>query len=126
VIIGRVTNARRALIPLRLISQTGEQHTIDLILDTGFTGHLALPPNHIRKLGLVLTGERTVNLAAGNPIRVSVGRVGLIWRDREMDVPLLQSGTQPLLGMALLWGNRITIDAIEDGAVSIVPMPATA
>ena len=34
----------------------------------------------------------------------------------------MQLDSEPLLGMEFLWNNRITIDAVTDGAVSITPL----
>ncbi|MDE2788346.1 MAG: hypothetical protein OXL37_17035 [Chloroflexota bacterium] len=39
-----------------------------------------------------------------------------------MRARVIQAGTEPLIGMALLLNHRITIDAVADGAVSITPL----
>jgi hypothetical protein len=40
------------------------------------------------------------------------------------DAVVLRSDSEPLLGMALLWGSRVTLDAIEQGEVSIRELQA--
>ena len=32
---------------------------------------------------------------------------------------MLESGSAPLLGMTLLWGSRIVVDALDNGEVTI-------
>lgn len=39
--------------------------TVDAVIDTGFTGALALPSQIIEDLGLVLRDERPVRMASG-------------------------------------------------------------
>ena len=41
------------------------------------------------------------------------------WHGRPSDVLVLNSDSAPLLGMALLWGSRVTVDALTDGQVTI-------
>ena len=41
------------------------------------------------------------------------------WHGRPSDVLVLQSDSVPPLGMTLLWGSRVTMDALNDGEVTI-------
>ena len=90
-----------------------------MVLDTGFTGYLTLPADSIRLLGLAPVGQRTFELANGelSEFRVYLGSVS--WHGRPSDVLILQSDGVPLLGMTLLWGSRVTVNALTGGAVAI-------
>jgi clan AA aspartic protease len=97
----------------------GRPQSVELVLDTGFTGYLTLPPESISQLELTSVGQRTFELANGelSDFQVYLGSVS--WHGRPSDVLVLQSDSDPLLGMALLWGSRVTMDALNDGEVGI-------
>ena len=42
-----------------------------------------------------------------------------MWHEREREVIVLQADGGPLLGMSLLYGNRVTMDIVENGDVAI-------
>ena len=83
------------------------------------TGYLTLPPESIRQLGLPSVGQRTFELANGELFKFQVYLGSVSWHGRPSDVLVLQSDSVPLLGMTLLWGSRVTIDALNDGEVTI-------
>ena len=92
----------------------------EVMLDTGFTGWLALPADFIKQLGLVRSGRPRVTLATGEIRQVDyyVGRV--FWNGAFRQVGIFQTVDQSLLGMQLLKDSRITIDAWDGGRVTIV------
>lgn len=87
---GIVTAEREALVRLVVLGSEdpGTSAEIEAVLDTGFTGHLTLPPEVIEELGLPLLGSRNSVLAetaAASPwtytVRGSYGTVGVgRWR----------------------------------------------
>ena len=68
-----------------------------------------------------VTVRRPTDLRAGQrelfDFQVYLGSVS--WHGRPSDVLVLQSDSVPLLGMALLWGSRIAMDALDGGEVLI-------
>ena len=44
---------------------TAAPQSVELVLDTGFTGYLTLPPESISQLELTSVGQRTFELANG-------------------------------------------------------------
>ena len=119
---GHVTPERRVLIALAIRDGSGIWNTIDVAIDTGFTGQLALPEEYVRQLDLNLDRMRRATPAIGQTRIVSSGFTQLLWDGTPHDVRVIQAGTSPLLGMEFLWNHRITIDAVADGAVSITPL----
>ena len=97
----------------------GRPRSVEVVLDTGFTGYLTLPPGSIRQLGLPSVGQRTFELANGELFEFQVYLGSVSWHGRPSDVLVLQSDSVPLLGMTLLWGSRVTMDALNDGEVTI-------
>ena len=101
----------------------GQPRSLEVVLDTGFTGYLTLPSESISQLGLPSVGQRTFELANGELFDFRVYLGSLSWHGRPSDVLVLQSDSVPLLGMALLWGSRITMDALNEGEVTIEELP---
>ena len=119
---GRIADLNLAWIPVPIQGRDGTWHELIIMLDTGFTGQLALPERYVGQLGLDLDLESRVTPATGQTIPVPAGRAAIIWQGRRRRVRVIQSGTHPLLGMALLWNHRITIDAVPNGPVTITPI----
>ena len=106
-------------IALPVEDDNGEFQECDVILDTGFTGYLTLPETVIEAVGLVSEGQRAVTVASGREETLEYYTAWVSWHDRLKKVGVFQSIDQPLLGMELLYGSRITVDAWEDGEVVI-------
>ena len=100
-------------------SDTEGLRQYDAILDTGFTGSLVLPESVIAELGLAKRGVNILTLGDGeeHPFDYYLGWVS--WRGERREVEVLQSIGQPLLGMELLEGAQVAVDAWEDGAVTV-------
>ena len=122
-IIGTVADGREALIPLTLLGPGESRARIEAVVDTGFTGHLALPSALVGELGLPLRGVRDSFLADGSLVSLDAYRVGVEWDDRVRVVPALSAEGGPLVGMSLLRGSEIRIEAVDGGEVVIRPLP---
>ncbi len=116
---GRVSGDQQALIAVDIIDGEGRPRSVEVVLDTGFTGYLTLPSESISQLGLAPAGQRTFELANGELFDFQVYLGSVSWHGRPNDVLVLQSDSDPLLGMALLWGSRVTMDALNDGDLAI-------
>lgn len=103
----------------------GEFQQCEVILDTGFTGHLTLPETVIEALGLVSEGQRTVTVASGREETLEYYTAWVSWHGRLCEVGVFQSIDQPLLGMELLYGSRITVGVWEGGEVVIEEVSLT-
>jgi clan AA aspartic protease len=118
-ITGTVVEGREALIPLTLLGPNGNRVRIEAVVDTGFTGHLVLPPAVAAGLNLPLRGSRDSFLADGSVVSLDAYRVGVEWEDRVRVVPGLAAEGGPLVGMSLLRGNELRIEAVDGGEVVI-------
>lgn len=78
---GIVTAEREALVRLVVLGpeDPGTSAEIEAVLDTGFTGHLTLPPEVIGELGLPLLGSRNSVLADGGRVALDVHRARVLY-----------------------------------------------
>ncbi len=119
---GRVTtDGSEALLPVRVFDPGlgGGHADIEAVIDTGFTGHLTLPTGMVSSLSLPELGSEEMVLADGRTEIASVHRGTVEWHGHGRTVPALAVGDDPLLGMALLAGSRLQLDAVPGGAVMI-------
>jgi len=118
-IAGRVTTELEAVIHLRVQAIEGQAETVELVIDTGFTGFLALPSERVAALGLPFLGESRATLADGSPADVGVYEAVVHWHKEPLLVPVLAVQGGALVGMALLRGSHLGMDVVEDGSLRI-------
>ena len=122
---GRVSPGQdddRALEARISISIAGANWTfqaLEVVVDTGFTGALALPEPIIRSLGLESYVRRDVTLADGRTIRTAAYTARLLWHGQPVDVWVPMMDSAPMIGTDLLAGSRLSIDWWEGGEVII-------
>ena len=95
---------------------------LEAIVDTGFTGWMALPADTIEELGLTSYGQRPANQAGGVGMFSIYGAL-VSWHGEQRPVLVHRITGDPLIGMALLEGCRLTVDARDDGDVIIEEVP---
>ncbi len=117
-ILGRITENQEAIIELEVVSLNWRE-TIDAVIDTGYDGYLTLPTNLVNRLKLQRAGYRRAILGDGNMVVFELYRVKVLWHGKEREVPVLRTDGGPLVGMALLNGNRLVLDVVKDGNVRI-------
>ena len=102
-----------------VMDASGDLQQFEVILDTGFTGWLMLPEVDINRLGLVREGRHRGILASGNAEEFDYYETLVSWHGQLHEVEVFQSIDQPLLGMELLEGSNVVLDANEGGEVII-------
>ena len=126
VVVNRAGDGTAALEPQVSIPVSGTDRTfrtVEVVVDTGFTGHLTLPERTITQLGLRFLGERRAELADGKHVTYSIYGAMARWHDQDRTMLVHRSESRPLLGMALLNGSRLTVEAWEGGDVAIEETP---
>ena len=118
-ITGSVSQDLEALIAVNVEDGNGASHSLEVVVDTGFTGYLVLPQAVIRRLGLRFSGRRSVILASGEQSTVDAYAGIVSWHGRRRNVIALESSSESLIGMSLLSGSRVTLDVWADGSVLI-------
>jgi clan AA aspartic protease len=92
---------------------------IDAVVDTGFDGESQLPPVIIGRLGHPYEGSTRGLLADGSEGWFDYHTGNILWHGTEREVVVIASDGDPLVGMALLDGSRLTVDAVPGGIVRI-------
>ena len=107
-------------VALHIEDIAGVLHLIEFIVDTGFDLYLTLPTATIQRLGLPYLRQGRALLGDNEVREFAVYGAIVSWQGQSIPVSVFQSETQPpLLGMAMLWGSRLTIDARDGGQVTI-------
>lgn len=93
-----------------------QRQAINAVIDTGFSGFLSLPSAIITALDLPWSASDIVTLGDGSETLFDLYTAIVIWDGHYRDVYIAESETEPLLGMAMLYGYRLQVDAIEGGS----------
>jgi clan AA aspartic protease len=118
-IYGVVNLRREATLPLVVGNSSGQRQVIDTVIDTGFDGFLSLPSEVIVSLGLPWTISNMATLGDGNETLFDFYTGTVIWDGQYRTIDIAESETEPLLGMAMLYGYRLQVDNVEGGIVKI-------
>jgi predicted aspartyl protease len=122
-ILGKVNAKLDAVATLSVLDSADHVHPISTVVDTGFNGHLTLRPAMIARFGLPRTGAVRVQLADGSSSYRHYFGARVVWDGAARTVEALELETDPLLGMNMLSGARLTIDVVDGGAVTIDSIP---
>ena len=120
---GNVQFGREAVVALQISGTGGASHEIEAVVDTGFTGSLTLPPDLITQLGLVWRTRGKALLANGAEDEFDIYVAEISWDGQMRKVLVESADTEPLLGMRLLSGYSLYIEAIDGGKVEIQQLP---
>ena len=121
-IIGRIRADREAVIELEIVG-SNHSETVEVVIDTGFTGFLMLPVDLINRLGLQLIGSRRAILGDGSPVSFNLYLAKIVWQGETREVPTLGAKHDGvLLGMSLLSGSRTILEVVPNGTVTITSL----
>ena len=115
---GRVNQNCEAMLAIVVKNGVSTQ-LVDAVIDTGFSGFLTLPFDMISTLGLSWEGRDVATLGDGTSCTFDVYIGLVIWDGEYREVYINESETVPLIGMQLLRGYDLRIQAIEGGDVTI-------
>lgn len=117
--VNAITGKPRVDLTVSSIFEPNRTLAITAVVDTGNTVHMTLRPEHIRQLALPRQTDRRAVLADGSAVYFPAYAGAILWDGQNRIIPIFEADTEPLLGMAMLWGSRLVIDAWEDGDVAI-------
>ncbi|MBL8206390.1 MAG: clan AA aspartic protease [Blastocatellia bacterium] len=119
---GHVNINLEAVLPLSIFGADGEKHEIEAIIDTGYSGFLALPDAFLALLDLTPSGSEQLTLADGSVINTDIYEVIILWEGQPQKLQVDALASESLVGMALLKGYDIHIRAVVGGTVTITPI----
>jgi len=118
-ITGVVTPLHQAIIRLTVRGPTGHEQEIEAVIDTGFDGVLSLPPASVTALGLPWRRRGRALLADGTESLFDVYEATVMWDGAPLRIAVDAADINPLVGMRLLHGHELTIQAVVGGQVTI-------
>jgi clan AA aspartic protease len=119
VITGIVNANLQPLISVPVFSGSGARHEIEAMVDTGYNGWLALPPNLIAMLGLPWSRRGRATLADGSTVVFDIYEGTLLWDGVILTILIDEAGGVPLVGMSLMHGYEVNVHAVDRGSVTI-------
>jgi len=120
---GTFAVGRGAVIPLLIRGPDGSNLDVDAVIDTGFSGYMTLPASLAEALGLIFKSGGTLVLADGTHRDFDVYIVEIAWDGQWRTVLASALGDQVLVGMRMIDGHRLLIEAVPEGPVEIAPLP---
>jgi clan AA aspartic protease len=113
------------LLPLGLLagvenySEEGTSLEVEAVVDTGFDGELTLPSRTIRRLGYPHAGSAGGTLADGSEVQFDFHEGQVLWHGAVRPVAVIAAEGQPLIGMALLRGSRLSVKVLPGSEVTV-------
>lgn len=120
---GIVTADRAAVVRIFVLGPEGQVREFEVIVDTGFDGYLTLSSSVVAGLGLIWRRRGSALLADGRETVFDSYEASVIWDGQRRRVVVDAVETVPLLGMALLSGYKLTLEAVVGGDVKIERLP---
>jgi clan AA aspartic protease len=117
--IGNVNSRREAIIQFAVLGENNQRQAIKAVIDTGYTGFLTLPFAIITTLGLTWYMQEEGILGDGSLCMFNVFEASVIWDGQIKSIEINESETDPLVGMGLLEGYELNIQAFVGGLVTI-------
>ncbi len=118
-IVGSVDERRNLLIPLTVKGFNSEELVVQAILDTGFSDWLSLTNKQIEALGLLPSGVAESELADGSIVPVTLYTAIVVWEGIERLIEVVGGDVDPLMGVKLLDGYRLTADFKDNGMIHL-------
>ena len=119
---GFVNQNCEAMLPIVVGRDNKLTQMVEALIDTGFTGFLSLSLSMIESLGLPWIFSDSVTLGDGSEVIFQMYRATVIWDGQFKVVDVAASESEPLLGMSLLYGFKLQVEAIERGTVIVEAM----
>lgn len=107
------------IIPLTVRGPAGQEREVEAVIDTGFDGTLSLPLADIIALGLSWRRRGRALLADGTESVFDIYEATVVWDGMPRRVAIDAADIDPLVGMLLLNGYELTIQAVVGGQVYI-------
>jgi clan AA aspartic protease len=116
---GTVSAGLEACIRLAIGVPGGELLELDFTIDSGFNGWITLPPALVSQLHLPWRRRGRGELADGSESIFDIYEAQIVWDGQLRRVWVDEIDAAPLVGMSLLNGHEVTIQAWTDGVVTI-------
>ena len=120
---GIVNEYFEATVSLNVLGAGGANLVVDFVIDTGCTEEMILPPGIIDRLHRTRSSDMVLTVADGTTDAYARYRVSVEWHSQPREAIAIRMGTEPLVGMRLLRGSNLSVDADPGGRVTITELP---
>ena len=120
---GTVSYELQAWVAVEILDDNGHPHPVEVVLDTGFNGDLALPATTIRQLDLSSGIRRTAVTATGDRVSLMTYYATVLWDGQRRSIQVVEADSEPLLGMELLLDSLVTLEVRKGGSVTVDALP---
>lgn len=121
-IAGKVNADYEPIVRISVCDTSGQVHEQNAIVDTGFNGWLSLPPDFITALGLSWQRRGRAILADGSESIFDIYEATVIWDGQLLTIPVDEADSEPLIGMSLMDGYELTVQAMDGGIVTLTKL----
>lgn len=117
--LGESISREKRFLQLAIIGNRSQKIAVDAVVDTGFNGDLILPIELVLELELIPQGYQKATLGDGtiSQFRVYTGTV--VWDGSRKAVEVNAATSGVLIGMGLLDGYKLEVNATLNGIVTI-------
>lgn len=122
-ITGTVNAKRELIVRLQILNIIRQPQDIEVVVDTGLSRVMTLPPSLVSKLGLPLHSQEEMTLADGTAVWVDTYNAVLVWDGTPQHILVHAVGDHALLGTGLLVGHDLRARVEPGGAVEIEAIP---
>jgi clan AA aspartic protease len=119
---GAVNDNCEAIIKVAVGRVDSPKIAVDALIDTGFTSFLSLPLSIITELDLTWHYRDVGTLGDGSEIVFELYKASVIWDGQNKLIDVVASDADPLVGMGLLYGFKLQVEAVEGCRVTIEAM----
>ena len=95
---------------------------VDFTIDTGFTEAITLPQAIIDSLNLIRSSDIVATLADGTTRVLARYATWIQWHDQPREIVAISLESELLIGMKLMQGSNLNVDAIPSGQVTITKL----
>lgn len=120
---GVVNENLEAAVPLRIRRSATYELDVEAVIDSGFNGFLTVAPEVIESLTLPRIGKSRVLSASGKEEILDLYEVDILWDGTWRTVEAEAADTVTLVGMSLLQGYNLSIEAVVSGRIKIEILP---
>ena len=106
---GVINDSLELMVVVEISNGDGAVESVEAVLDTGFGGDLTLPSDVVERLGLKFVNRVSLTLAGDQQMDGFVYKGFVKWFGPEREIYVIAAEGQPLLGMHLLAGCKVTI-----------------
>ena len=119
---GTVNQSLEPRVGLTLSDFGNTTRDVDFIIDTGSNEEIVLPRIIIDQFNLIRGDDVRIILGNGEATTSATYSGQVEWHGQPRDV-VVTEGSEPLIGMLLLEGSNLSVDATPGGAVTISELP---